>query len=82
MLETEDGPKKCLHFTPLRNEKLFMKCAQNRRCTFFICEQSLFSLNIKEWKLLLLHITQTRHLNMLPVDGQIEKISKFKTPKM
>ena len=31
---------KCLSSTPLKNEKNFMKCAQNRRCTFSICEQS------------------------------------------
>ena len=25
--------KKCLCSTPLKNEKIFMKCALNRRCT-------------------------------------------------
>ena len=27
--------------TPLKNEKILMKCAQNRRCTSSMCEQSL-----------------------------------------
>ena len=32
---------KCLSSTPLKIEKIFMKCTQNRRCTSSICEQSL-----------------------------------------
>ena len=32
---------KCLSSTPLKNEKKIMNCAQNRRCTSSICEQSL-----------------------------------------
>ena len=31
----------CLSSTPLKIEKIFMKCAQDKRCTFSICEQSL-----------------------------------------
>ena len=31
---------KCLSSTPLKNEKKIMNCAQNRRCTSSICEQS------------------------------------------
>ena len=38
---------KCLCSTPLKNEKVFVKCAQNWRCTSSICEQSMQSLNIK-----------------------------------
>ena len=33
--------EKCLSSTPLKIEKIFIKCAQNRRCTSPICEQSL-----------------------------------------
>ena len=33
--------KKCLSSTPVKNEKIFIKCAQNRRCTSSMCEQSL-----------------------------------------
>ena len=34
------GWKKCLSSTPLKNEKIFMKCAQNIRCTSSMCEKS------------------------------------------
>ena len=33
--------RKCLSSTPLKNEKIFTKCAQNRWCISSICEQSL-----------------------------------------
>ena len=33
---------KTLSSTHLKNEKIFMKCAQNRRCTSSICELELF----------------------------------------
>ena len=33
--------------TPLKNEKIVMKCAQNKRCTSSICEQSLCKVKIK-----------------------------------
>ena len=35
------GWKKCLSSTPIKNEKKIEKCAQNRRCTSSMCEQSL-----------------------------------------
>ena len=40
--------EKCLSSTALKIKKIFIKCAQNRRCTCSIYEQSLY----KEWKLL------------------------------
>ena len=41
--------EKCLCSIPIKNEKIFMKCAQNRTCTSSICEQPLItSLNKKE----------------------------------
>ena len=33
--------KKCLCSTPVKNVKIFIKCAQNRRCTSSMYEQSL-----------------------------------------
>ena len=33
--------EKCLSPISVQNEKIFIKCAQNRRCTFSICEQPL-----------------------------------------
>ena len=33
------GWKKCLSSTPIKNEKIFMKCAQNGWCTSSMCEQ-------------------------------------------
>ena len=36
------GWKKCLSSTPVKNEKILIKCAQNRRCTSSMCEQSLW----------------------------------------
>ena len=33
--------KKCLSSTPVKKEKIFIKCAQNRMCTFSMYEQSL-----------------------------------------
>ena len=41
---------KCLSSTPLKNEKIFMKCAQNRRCTSSICEQSFSEVWMKRNK--------------------------------
>ena len=38
---THYGWKKCLSSTPVKNEKIFIKCAQNSRCTSSMCEQSL-----------------------------------------
>ena len=35
------GRKKCLSSTPVKNEKIFIKCAQNRRCTSSMYEQLL-----------------------------------------
>ena len=35
------GWKKCLNSTHIMNEKIFIKCAQNRRCTSSMYEQSL-----------------------------------------
>ena len=35
------GRKKCLSSTPVKNEKIFIKCAQNGRCTSSMYEQSL-----------------------------------------
>ena len=45
------------------NENIFIKCPQNKNCISSICDQYLDmqSLNINEWKLLELQITQTRH---------------------
>ena len=34
------GRKKYLSSTPVKNKKIFIKCAQNRRCTSSIYEQS------------------------------------------
>ena len=39
-LHISDG-KKCLSSTPVKNVKIFIKCAQNRRCTSSMSEQSL-----------------------------------------
>ena len=39
-LSISDG-EKCLCSTPVKNEKKIMKCAQYRRCTSSMCEQSL-----------------------------------------
>ena len=33
--------EKCLSSTPVKNEKISIKCAQNGRCTSSICEQPL-----------------------------------------
>ena len=38
---THFGLKKWLSSTPVKNEKIFIKCAQNRRCTSSMYEQSL-----------------------------------------
>ena len=38
---THFGWKKCLSSTPVKNEKIFIKCAQNRRCTSLMNEQSI-----------------------------------------
>ena len=35
------GWKKFLSSTPVKNVKIFIKCAQNRRCTSSMYEQSL-----------------------------------------
>ena len=35
-----DG-KMSLSSTPVKDVKVFIKCAQNKRCTFSMCEQSL-----------------------------------------
>ena len=35
------GRKKCLSSTPVKNKKIFIKCAINRRCTSSMYEQSL-----------------------------------------
>ena len=37
---THFGWKKCLSSTPIKNEKIFIKCAQNGRCTSSMCEKS------------------------------------------
>ena len=39
--------KKCLSPTPLKNENIFIKWAQNRRCTSSICEQPVCKVWIK-----------------------------------
>ena len=56
-LPTHFGWKKCLSSTPIKNEKAFIKCAQNKRCTSSMYQQSLGNV----CKLLELNITQTRH---------------------
>ena len=33
------GWKKCLSSTPIKNEKKFIKCAQNRLCTSSMCDK-------------------------------------------
>ena len=40
------GWKKCLSSTPVKIDKIFIKCAQNRRCTSSMCEQSLYKARI------------------------------------
>ena len=39
--------KKCLSPTPVKNRKIFIKCAQNRRCTSSMCEQPVCKVLIK-----------------------------------
>ena len=34
------GRKNCLSSTSVKNEKIFIKCSQNRRCTFSMYGQS------------------------------------------
>ena len=34
--------EKCLSSTSVKNVKIFIKCAQNRRCISLMCEQSLY----------------------------------------
>ena len=34
--------EKMSKFNTPKNEKIFMKCAQNRECTSSMCEQSLY----------------------------------------
>ena len=46
-----------------------MKCAQNRKCTSSMCEQSLYKLEYKGIKPLELHITPTKHPKSV-LDGQ------------
>ena len=58
---THFGWKKMSKFNTRKNEKIFIKCARKRRCTSLMYEQSLGKALIKEWKLLELQITQTRH---------------------
>ena len=41
---------KCLSSTPIKNEKIFTKCAQNRRCTSLMYEQSLGKFEYKGMK--------------------------------
>ena len=38
--------KKGVSSTPLKNEKVLIKCAQKRRCTYSMCEQSLCNVSI------------------------------------
>ena len=38
---THFGWKKCLSSIPVKNVKIFIKCAQNRRCTSSMYEQLL-----------------------------------------
>ena len=63
-----DG-KKCLKFNIPKNEKIFMKCAQNKRCTSSMCEQSLYKVR----KHLELQITQTRHHKSV-ADGWTDRV--------
>ena len=54
-----------------KNEKIFIKCAQNRRRTSSICEENIMqSLNEKKGMLLELQITQTRHPKNKGADGR------------
>ena len=42
--------EKMSKFNTCKNKKIFIKCAQNMRCTSSMCEQSLCSLKIKKKK--------------------------------
>ena len=44
------GWKKCLSSTPPMNEKIFMKCAQNRKCTSSMCEHHYTKFEYKTMK--------------------------------
>ena len=68
-LSISDG-KKCLSSTSIKSEKKIMKHAQNRQVHIFnVWTISMQSLNIKEWILLKLQITQTRH-HLSILDGK------------
>ena len=46
---------------PLKNEKIFLKYAQTEDAHLQCVNNHIQSLNIKEWKLFELQITQTKH---------------------
>ena len=74
------GRKKCLSSTPVKNKKIFIKCAQNRRCTFSMCEQSLCKVLIyrnENYLSYRLHKPDPPP----PYAYRKEKMSKFKTRK-
>ena len=58
---------------PSKKEKLFIKCAQKRKCIISVCDVSTIimqSWNINEWKLLELLILQNRH-HLSNLDGNV-----------
>ena len=57
--------EKMSKFNSLKNKKMFIKFAEKGRHMFNVWTIIMQSLNIKEWKLLELQITQTRnHLSI------------------
>ena len=74
-LSSSDG--KCLSSTALKSRKCLTNLHKKDRHMFNIWTIIMQSLNIKEWKLFELQITQTR--NHLSISN--EKMSKFKAPQ-
>ena len=76
---THFGWKKCLSSTPIKNEKIFIKCAQNGRCTLQSVNNHYAKFEYKIMKTVgVIQITQTRH-HLRSIFGR--KMSKFNTPQ-
>ena len=63
---------------PSKMKTKVVKCAKNRRCTPSILAIIIQSLNKKEWKLLELQITQTRHTKSV-ADGRTDGRTDIRT---
>ena len=74
LTQTRHWTEECLSSAPLKNWKIFMKCAQKKRCTSSIHEHSLCNVCIKMKTFGVTDYTNSRHPKSV-VDGRTDRRS-------